>query len=105
MSQEGSLTGIESSSDNGIKMSIATKLILSFLLIIILTSAIFTVVGITAISSHIKSDAQEQAREVLDNARDIYMNRLGHVNSVVRSSRTTISHKRSSVFWTSGALG
>jgi two-component system NtrC family sensor kinase len=86
MSQEGGLTGIESSSDNGIKMSIATKLILSFLLIIILTSAIFTVVGITAISSHIKSDAQEQAREVLDNARDIYMNRLGHVNSVVRSA-------------------
>ena len=86
MTEEGGSTGIESSSNNGIKMSIATKLILSFLLIIVLTSAIFTAVGIAAISSHIKSDAQEQAREVLDNARDVYMDRLGHVNSIVRST-------------------
>ena len=86
MSQEGDFTGIESSSDNGIRMSIATKLILSFLLIIILTSAIFTAVGIAAISNHIEADVQEQVREVLDNARDIYMDQLDHVNGVVHST-------------------
>ena len=42
-----------------IRISITTKLILSFLLIIVMTSAIFTAVGIGLINSHIEDDAQE----------------------------------------------
>ena len=86
MSHDGGLVRTESSDGNGIKMTIASKLILSFLMIIILTSAIFMFVNISAISSHINSDAQEQAQEVLKNARDVYLSRLGHINSVVRST-------------------
>lgn len=84
--QEGGLLGSESTSKNGIRISIATKLVLSFLLIIILTSAIFTTVGIVIISDHIKSDAQEQLKEDIESAREIYLSRLNHVNSVVRST-------------------
>lgn len=67
-------------------MSIATKLILSFLLIIILTSVFFSYESVSAISNHIQADAEEQAREFLANAREIYLDRLSHVNSVVNST-------------------
>ena len=70
MIQEGGFSGSESKK-NKIRISIATKLVLSFLLIIIMTSAIFTGVVITLISDHIRSDAQEQVRENLDSAREI----------------------------------
>lgn len=76
----------KSGSKNGIFIPIATKLILSFLLIIVLTSAIFTVVGIQLISNRIVSEAQEKVRYDLDTAREIYLNKLGQILEVVRST-------------------
>jgi len=84
--QKGDWPGSDSAGNNGIRISVTTKLVLSFLLFIVITSAIFTGVGIYIISDHIKADGQEQAREDLDNARDIYLNKLSRINSVVRST-------------------
>jgi two-component system NtrC family sensor kinase len=66
------------------RIPIATKLILSFLLIIALISMVFIVVGIRLISDRIVAEAQEKVRYDLNVAREIYLNELGHVNDVVR---------------------
>ena len=84
--QKGDGIDSDSTGNNGIRLSITTKLVLSFLMIIVMTSAIFTGVGIYIISDHIKEDAQEQAREDLVSARDIYLNKLSQINSAVRST-------------------
>lgn len=80
------MSGIDSVNNNGVRISIATKLILSFLLIIFVTSAIFTAVIVIFVGNHIKLDAQEQALEDLESAREIYSNKLDQINSVVRST-------------------
>lgn len=67
-----------------VRIPIATKLILSFLLIIVLISAVFVVVGIRLIGDRIVAEAQEKVRYDLNAAREIYLNELGHVNDVVR---------------------
>ncbi|MDO9130055.1 MAG: hypothetical protein Q7U34_09335, partial [Anaerolineales bacterium] len=71
-------------SKDGVRIPIATKLILSFLLIIILASAIFTVAGIQLISNRIVAEAQEKVRHDLNSAREIYQSELEHINDVVR---------------------
>jgi two-component system NtrC family sensor kinase len=86
MSDNGGLTGTESPSREGIELSIATKLIVSFLLIIFVTSAFFSFVSVSAISNHIRADSEEQAEEFLANAREVFLDRLNHVNSVVYST-------------------
>jgi len=70
----------------GVRIPIATKLILSFLLIIALISSVFIVVGIRLIGDRIVAEAQEKVRYDLNAAREIYLNELGHVNDVVRFS-------------------
>ena len=80
------LSGIFTERSGSIKISITTKLILSFLLIIIMTSAIFTVVGIILISDHIKDDARDQILDDLDAARDIYLTKQSSINNVVTST-------------------
>ncbi|MEW6717191.1 MAG: cache domain-containing protein [Chloroflexota bacterium] len=67
-----------------IRIPIATKLILSFLLIIISISALFVLVGIRLISNQIVSEAQEKVRNDLNAAREIYLDRLFHVNMVIQ---------------------
>ena len=84
--QKGDWLRSDSKGNNGIRISLTTKLVLSFLIIIIMTSAIFTGVGIYIISDHIEADAQEQARDDLDSARELYLNKLSQINSVVRST-------------------
>lgn len=71
-------------SKDGVRIPIAAKLILSFLLIIILLSAIFTVAGIQLISNRIVVEAQEKVRHDLNSAREIYQSELEHINDVVR---------------------
>ena len=71
-------------SKDGVRIPIATKLILSFLLIIILLSAIFTVAGIHLISNRIVAEAQDKVRHDLNSAREIYQSELEHINDVVR---------------------
>ena len=67
-----------------VRIPIATKLILSFLLIIILTSIIFITVGIQLINNRVESEAQEKVRNDLNAAREIYLSKLSHINDVVR---------------------
>ena len=67
----------------GIRVPISTKLILSFLLIIAITSVVFITVGIRLISDHIMVDAQEKVQYDLNAAREIYLGELRHINDVV----------------------
>lgn len=70
---------------NGVvKVSISTKLILSFLLVIALGSAVFIIVGVQLIGDRIVAEAQEQVRHDLNTAREIYTSRLLQVNNVIR---------------------
>lgn len=71
-------------SKRGLRIPIATKLILSFLLIIVISSAVFTVVGIQLISNRIVTEAQEKVGRDLNSAREIYLSKLNHLNDVVR---------------------
>ncbi len=66
------------------RFAIATKLILSFLLVIVLVSAIFTGLGIQLISDRIVNEAQEKVTFDLNAAREIYKSKLTHINDVVR---------------------
>ncbi|MDI6779381.1 MAG: cache domain-containing protein [Bacteroidota bacterium] len=67
-----------------ITIPIATKLILGFLLIVVITSAVFSVVGVQLIGDRIVSEAQDRVRTDLNSAREIYLSQLNHVNNVVR---------------------
>ncbi|MBU1181530.1 MAG: cache domain-containing protein [Proteobacteria bacterium] len=66
------------------KIPIATKLMLGFLLIVVITSAVFSVVGVQLIGDRIVSEAQDRVRTDLNSAREIYLSQLNHVNDVVR---------------------
>lgn len=69
---------------NGYHLPIATKLILSYLPIIIITSGVFTIVGIQLISNRIMSEAQENVRHDLNSAQEIYQSNLLHIHDIVR---------------------
>ena len=69
---------------NKIRMSIATKLTLSFLSIILLSSVIFSLVGIQIINNRIIEEAQERVRNDLNAAREIYQDRLDRVTDAVK---------------------
>jgi two-component system NtrC family sensor kinase len=66
------------------KMRIATKLVLSFLLIILLTSVIFSIVGVRVIGDRVVAEAQAKVETDLNAAREIYLNKLASVNDAVR---------------------
>jgi len=72
----------------GARIPIANKLILSFLLVILVSSAIFTTVGIQLIGDRVVTEAQEMVRQDLNSAREIYQNRLLHINNLVRLTAT-----------------
>lgn len=67
-----------------IKLRIATKLMLSFLLIIALISAVFMFVGNRLIGDRLVLEAQEKVRNDLNTAREIYLEDLNQVNDIVR---------------------
>ena len=66
-----------------IRLSIATKLTLSFLSIILLSSLIFTIVGIQITNNRTITEAQERVRNDLNTAREIYRNRLLRLEDAV----------------------
>jgi two-component system NtrC family sensor kinase len=76
---------------DGIWMSITTKLVLSFLAVIIVSGAIFTAVGILLISNHIQADARDQVTRDLASAQEVYLHRLNKLKNVVV---TTASNNR-----------
>jgi len=67
-----------------LRMPIATKLILSFLLIVMLASLICTIVGMRLISDRIVAEAQETVKRDLNSARGTYAGQLRHINDIVR---------------------
>ena len=69
---------------SGVKMPIATKLILSFLLVIIVTSLVFIAVGVQLIGNRVVAEAQEKVRNDLNAAREIYLSELSEISGVVR---------------------
>jgi two-component system NtrC family sensor kinase len=64
--------------------SIATKLVLSFLFVVIALSVVFTLVGIQFIGNRIEAEAQEKVRTDLNSAREIYLHHLDEIYNVVR---------------------
>jgi two-component system NtrC family sensor kinase len=66
------------------KVRIATKLVLSFLLIIFLTSGVFSVVGIQIIGNRVVAEAQAKVHADLNAAREIFLNKLSAVNDAIR---------------------
>lgn len=78
------LSGFTLAGKNGVRLPIATKLILSFLLVIAVISAVFIVVGVELIGDRIVAEAQENVHHDLNAAREIYLSELGHINDVVR---------------------
>jgi two-component system NtrC family sensor kinase len=71
------------SSNGGPRRSIATQLVLSFILVIVLISAIFMVAGIRLITDRIVAQAQEKVRLDLNAAREIYQGKLKDIHDVV----------------------
>jgi two-component system NtrC family sensor kinase len=67
-----------------IRIPIAIRLILSFLLIIVVSNLIFTIVGSRIIGNRIVAEAQEKVGRDLNSAREIYLSKLNHLNDVVR---------------------
>jgi len=68
----------------GIRLPIARKLMLSFLLIIAIISAVFMIVGNQLISDRLVLEAQEKVRNDLNTAREIYRENLNQVSNTVR---------------------
>lgn len=67
-----------------IRLPIATKLVLSFLVIVAFISTIYMVVGVQLISNRILSEAQDKVRHDLNAARELYLGDLERINTVVR---------------------
>ena len=59
-------------------------MILGFLVIIIMTSALFMVAGVKTISNRIVEEGQEKVRNDLNAAREIYLNKLENITGVIR---------------------
>ena len=69
-----------------LRIPIATKLILGYLLVIVFISVVFMFVSVRLISSLILSEAQEKVRNDLNSAREIYLNKLSHIDVIVRNT-------------------
>ena len=65
-------------------MTIAVKLILSFLLVISIVSLVFIIAGIRLINNRVVSEAQEKVRLDLNAARIIFSDKLEEVGNTIR---------------------
>ena len=68
----------------GVKIPIATRLMLSFLLVIVIISVAFVAAGVQLIQNRIVAEAQEMVRRDLNAAREIYLGYQRTINDVVR---------------------
>lgn len=78
------LRGLVSEKPGKRQIPISTRLTLSFLLVILMTSVIFTVAGIQLIGNRIVAEAQETVKRDLNSAREIYTAKLRQINDIVR---------------------
>jgi len=76
--------GLEIPKKDGRRISIATKMILGFLLIIMIISALFMHAGERTIGRRITEEGQEKVRNDLNAAREIYLNNQVHVYDIIR---------------------
>jgi two-component system NtrC family sensor kinase len=67
-----------------VRTSIATKLVLSLLLVIVVVSVAFVAAGVQLIRNRIVAEAQGKVRHDLNAARVIYEGELQHVSDVIR---------------------
>ncbi|MCX7885982.1 MAG: cache domain-containing protein [Verrucomicrobiae bacterium] len=67
-----------------LRMPIGTKLTLSFLSVIVITSTVFIVVGIRLIDDRVLTEAQQKVTLDLNAAREIYLGKLARVYDAVR---------------------
>lgn len=67
-----------------IRVPIATKLVLSFLIIVVFISAIYMIAGVQLISNRIVDEAQDKVRHDLNAARELYLSNLDQINAAVR---------------------
>ena len=81
---KGKKLGLISKNKNGFPMPIARKLVLSFLLVSIVATAIFTFAGIRLMANRIVAETQDRIRNDLNAAREIYAGEARHINDVVR---------------------
>jgi two-component system, NtrC family, sensor kinase len=82
------LSELKFSKFHELKLPIATRLTLSFLSIIIISSIIFTVVGVQIISHLIISEAEEKVRNDLNAARYIYDVQLTYIRQAAQFTAT-----------------
>ena len=75
-----------------LRVPIATNLVLSFLLVIVLTTVIFSAVGLWIIGDRFVAQAQEKVRTDLNSAREIYRHELDRMADAMRfvSDRTFV---------------
>lgn len=66
-----------------LRIPISTKLILSFLVTITLTSVVFLIVGIRLIEDRVVAEAQEKVKHDINAARELYLGELRHITDVV----------------------
>jgi len=90
-STDGNKRGLLAKYRNGFPMPIATKLVLSFLLVSIVSTAVFTFAGIRLMANRIVAETQDRIRNDLNAAREIYTGEARHIDDVVRlNARRTI---------------
>ena len=83
-SPEGNKLGLLAKFRNGFPMPIARKLVLSFLLVSIVSTSIFTFAGIRLMANRIVAETQDRIRNDLNAAREIYNGEARHIDDVVR---------------------
>ncbi|MBI5361255.1 MAG: cache domain-containing protein [Planctomycetes bacterium] len=64
--------------------SLRTKIIVSFVIIVVITGATATVVGVHLIGERIIKQAQEKVGTDLNSAREIYLNEVNSIKTIVR---------------------
>jgi len=90
-STDGNKRGLLAKFRSGLPMPIATKLVLSFLLVSIVSTAVFTFAGIRLMANRIVAETQDRIRNDLNAAREIYTGEARHIDDVVRlNARRTI---------------
>jgi len=76
---------------NGMRVPILTNLILNYILIIVLISTVFIVVGISLIGDRIVAEEHDNVHHDLNTAREIYSGELRHINDVVHLTADRLS--------------
>lgn len=81
---EGTARGFSLAALRRMRVTIATKLIVGFLLVCLIVGITFGVVGIHIIGGLVVEEAQEKVRTDLNVAREIYLNHLERISDKVR---------------------